>query len=63
MRGSRPEKVALSQLRGCGYPQKDVIPNFFPDSKSFIIGLSNEVSFVTEYFSKDGENQENNFPL
>ena len=37
--------------------------DFFPDSKSSILGLSNEVSFVTEYFWKYGENQENIFPL
>ena len=48
---------------GLGHPQNVDLPNFFPDSKSSILGLSNEVSFVTEYFWKDGENQENIFPL
>ena len=38
------------------------MPNFFTDSKSSILGLSNEVSFVTKYFWNDGENQENIFP-
>ena len=56
-------KVVLFQLRGRGHPQGGAMPNFFPDSKSSILGLSNEVSFVTEYFWKDGENQENIFPL
>ena len=65
MRGSRRVlvKVVLFQLRGHGHPQDGATPNFFPDSKSSILGLSNEVSFVTEYFWKDGENQENIFPL
>ena len=33
-----------------------------PDSKSSILGLSNEVSIVTEYFWKDGEIKERSFP-
>ena len=50
MEGSRQVlvKVVLFHLRGCGHPQDDAMPNFFPDSKSSILGLSNEVSFVTE---------------
>ena len=28
------------------------MPNFFPDSKSFILGLLNEVSFVSYFFEK-----------
>ena len=65
MRGSRQVlvKVVLFQSRGHGHPQDRVMPNFFPDSRSSILGLSNEVSFVSEYFWKDGENQENIFPL
>ena len=65
MEGSRQVlvKVVLFQLRGRGHPQNRAMLNFFPDSKSSILGLSNEVSFVTEYFWKDGENQENIFPL
>ena len=64
MRGSRRVlvKVVLFQLRGRGHPQDRAMPNFFPDSKSSILGLSNEVSFVTEYFWKDGENQDISFP-
>ena len=41
-------KVVLFQLRGRGHPQGDAKPNFFPNSKSSILGLSNEVSFVSE---------------
>ena len=45
MRGSRRVlvKVVLFQLRGHGHPQGDALPNFFPDFKSFVLGLSNEV--------------------
>ena len=39
-------KVVLFQLKGHGHPQDDAMPNFFPDSKRPISGLSNEVSFV-----------------
>ena len=50
MKGSRRVlvKVVLFQLRGHGHPQDDTTTNFFPDSKSPILGLSNEVSFVSE---------------
>ena len=50
MRGSRQVlvKVVLFKLRGNGHPQDDTTTNFFPDSKSPILGLSNEVSFVSE---------------
>ena len=41
-------KVVLFQLRGRGHPQNDATPNIFPDSKSLLLGLSNEVSFVSE---------------
>ena len=59
MEGSRQVfvKVMLFQLRGHGHPQDDALPNFFPDSKSSISGLLNQVSFATENFWKDGENQ------
>ena len=43
-------KVVLFQLRGRGQPQDDDMPNLFPDSKSPISGLFNEVSFVSEFF-------------
>ena len=40
-------KVVLFQLRGRGHPQNDATPNIFPDSKSLLLGLSNEVSFLS----------------
>ena len=57
MRGSRRVlvKVLLFQLDGCGHPQDDATPSFFPDSKNSIVGLSNEVSFVSKIFWKGGE--------
>ena len=56
MRGSTRVlvKVVLFQLRGRGHPQGDAIPNFFPDYKSFLLGLSNEVSFVPGILWKVG---------
>ena len=58
MRGSRRVlvKVVLFQLRGPGHPQDDTTPNFFPDSKGPILGLSNEVSFVSELYQEDRQN-------
>ena len=57
MRGSRRVlvKVLLFQLDGRGHSQDDATPSFFPDSKTSIIGLSNEVSFVSEIFCKGGK--------
>ena len=56
MKGSRQVlvKVVLFQLRGRGHPQDDATTNFFANSKSPILGLSNEVSFVPELLWKDG---------
>ena len=39
-------RVLVKVVRG--HPQKDATPNIFPDSKSLLLGLSNEVSFVSE---------------
>ena len=47
-------KVLLFQLDRRGHSQDDAMPSFFPDSKSFILGLSNKVSFVSEIYWKDG---------
>ena len=57
MRGSRRVlvKVLLFQLDGRGHPQDDATPSFFPDSKNSILGLSNEVSFVSEFFREGGK--------
>ena len=56
MKGSRRVlvKVVLFQLRGRGHSQNDATPNIFPDSKSLLLGLSNEVSFVSEIYWKCG---------
>ena len=45
-------KVVLFQLRGHGHSQSDATPNFFLDSKSSILWLSNEISFVSRFFCK-----------
>ena len=49
-------EVVFFQLRECGHPQGDVTTNFFPDSKRSILGLSNEVYFVSRFFRKIAEN-------
>ena len=56
MRGSTGVlvKVVLFQSRGRGHPQGDAMPNFFPDSKSLLLGLSNVVSFVSPVFREGG---------
>ena len=56
MKGSRQVlvKVVLFQLGGRGHPQDDATPIFFADSKSPILGLSNEVSFVPKILRKGG---------
>ena len=45
-------KVLLFQLDGYDHPKDDAMPSFFHDSKNSIVGLSNEVSFVSEIFWK-----------
>ena len=52
MKGSRRVlvEVVLFQLRGRGHPQDDATSNFSPNSKSSILGLSNEIAFVSESF-------------
>ena len=52
-------KVVLFQLRGHGHPKGDATSNFFPDSKSFLLGLSNEVSFVTGFLRNGVKNSKN----
>ena len=56
MKGSRRVlvKVVLFQLRGRSQPQNDATANFFKNSERPILGLSNEVSFVTENLWKGG---------
>ena len=52
-------KVVLFQSSGHGHPQDDARPNFFPNSKSLILGLSNDISFVSESSWKGGEKGQN----
>ena len=56
IRGSRRVlvKVVLFQLRGPGHSQGDPTPSFFPNSKGFLLGISNEVSLVSGSFRKVG---------
>ena len=52
MKGSRRVLVegVLLHLRGRGHAQGYATPNFIHYFKSFILGLSNEVSFVPKFF-------------
>ena len=52
-------KVVLFQSTGRGHPQDDARSSFSPYSKSLILGLSNDVSFVPEILWKDGYNKVN----
>ena len=54
-------KVVLFQLRGRGHPQDDATPNFFENSKRSILGLSNEVSFVSELHWENCQNNKSVF--
>ena len=56
MRGSIQVLAVLFQLRGHSHPQDNAKLNFFPDSKSSILGLSNEISFVSEFIWDGGQN-------
>ena len=54
-------KLALFQLREHGHLRDDAMPNFFPDSKNFILGLSNDVSFVPGFFEEGCLNSQKRF--
>ena len=43
-------EALLFQLRGHDQPQDDGILNLSPNSKGSILGLSNEVSYVSEFY-------------
>ena len=45
-------QVMLFQFLGPGLAQNDATSNFSPDSKSSLLGLSNEVLFVSGFFRK-----------
>ena len=44
---------------GRGNPQNAATPNFILVSNSSILGLSNDVSFVSEFYLEGGENSQN----
>ena len=52
-------KVVLFQSSGHGHPLDDARPKFFPDSKSPILGLSKNVSLISESFWEGGEKGQN----
>ncbi len=43
-------KVLLFQLSGRGNPHDNATTKVIPDSNSYILGLLNEVSFVSGFF-------------
>ena len=45
-----PGENSAFSVEGLGYPQDDDTPNYTPDSKSSVLELSNELSFVSEFF-------------
>ena len=52
-------KVVLFQSTGRGHHQDDARSSFSPYSKSLILGLSNDASFVSESFWEGGEKGQN----
>ena len=60
--GSIQVLVKVVLLEGCGDPQDDTKPSLFSNSKSSILGLSNDVSFVSEFNWKVCENRINKIP-
>ena len=61
MRGATPIllKVVLFWLSGRGNSNDDATPSFDPDSNSIILGLSNEILFVSEFLLEGGRNSQN----
>ena len=51
--------VVLFRLSGRGNSNDDATPNFDPDSNIFILGLSNEILFVSEFLLEGGQNSQN----
>ena len=52
-------KVVLFRLSGRGNSNDDAMPNFNPDSNSFILGLLNEILFVSDFLLEGGQNSQN----
>ena len=61
MEGSRQVlvKVMLFQLREPIHPQEGGTPNFFNESRSSLLVLSIDVSFVSKFFWKGDKNFKN----
>ena len=56
------KSLQMRCLEGCGDPQDDTKPSLFSNSKSSILGLFNDVSFVSELNWKVCENRLNKIP-
>ena len=56
-------KVILFQLSGRGHPQDDATSSFFLNSKSPILGLSNDISFMAFFLLEGGSNGSNKKPF
>ena len=54
-------KVMLFQSSGRGNSYDNATPKVKLDSNTWILGLSNEVSFVSGFFLKDGQDSQNVF--
>ena len=52
-------KVLLFHLSGRGNHHDDATLNFISDSSSCMLGLSNEISFVSGLFLEGGQNSQN----
>ena len=52
-------KVLLFHLSGRGNHHDDATLNFISDSSSCMLGLSNEISFVSVFFLEGGQNSQN----
>ena len=62
--GSIDQRAAKSQLSFQSWRSQGKVlttPKFFPDSKGPMLGLSNEVSFVSELYREDGQNNKSVF--
>ena len=51
-------KVVLFQLSGLGNHHDDATLKFISDSSSCMLGLSNEISFVSGLFLEGGQNSQ-----
>ncbi len=55
-------KVLLFHLSGLGNHHDDATLNFISDSSSCMLGLSNEISFVSGFFLEGGKSSQNGNP-